>query len=113
MSMGSFIGPRPNLLDINNVNPPMRLEVTQPVLDFAAMAQIRNTEQSTSRKFRLFELDITYPTAWGGEGVEACLASLCAHAASAVRRGYHILLVTDRKGDKERAATPAPPPPPA
>src|SRR3546814_10698065 len=76
MSLVSFIGPKPNLLDINNVNPPMRLEVTQPVLDFAAMAQIRNIEQSTSRKFRLFELDITYPTAWGGEGVEACLASL-------------------------------------
>src|SRR3546814_7528575 len=107
MSMGSFIGPRPNLLDINNVNPPMRLDVTQPVLDLAAVAQIGNSEQSTSRKFRLFELDITYPTAGGGEGVEACLASLCASAADAVRSGYNILLVTDRKVDEERVAIPA------
>jgi hypothetical protein len=28
MSLVSFIGPKPNLLDINQVNPPMRLEVS-------------------------------------------------------------------------------------
>jgi glutamate synthase (NADPH/NADH) large chain len=28
MSLNSFIGPKPNLLDINQVNPPMRLEVS-------------------------------------------------------------------------------------
>ncbi|KAG0934077.1 hypothetical protein G6F31_016176 [Rhizopus arrhizus] len=44
MSLVSFIGPKPNLLDINNVNPPLRLEVSQPVLDFAAMAQIRDID---------------------------------------------------------------------
>src|SRR5690606_18966716 len=32
MSLVSFIGPKPNLLDINNVNPPLRLEVSQPIL---------------------------------------------------------------------------------
>ncbi|MFM7970771.1 MAG: glutamate synthase central domain-containing protein, partial [Betaproteobacteria bacterium] len=41
MSLVSFIGPKPNLLDINAVNPHMRLEVTQPVLDFADMARLR------------------------------------------------------------------------
>ena len=65
MSLVSFIGPKPNLLDINNVNPPLRLEVSQPVLDFAAMAQIRDIEQVTGKKFRSYELDITYPAAWG------------------------------------------------
>ena len=33
MSLVSFIGPKPNLLDINNINPPLRLEVDQPILD--------------------------------------------------------------------------------
>ncbi len=45
MSLVSFIGPKPNLLDINNVNPPMRLEVSQPVLDFDDMAKIRAIDQ--------------------------------------------------------------------
>ncbi|MDX3894360.1 glutamate synthase-related protein [Pusillimonas sp.] len=107
MSLVSFIGPKPNLLDINNVNPPLRLEVTQPVLDFAAMAQIRNIEPITGSKFRSIELDITYPVAWGAEGIEACLAALCSNAADAVLSGYNILIVTDRKTDSERMAIPA------
>jgi glutamate synthase (NADPH/NADH) large chain len=107
MSLVSFIGPKPNLLDINNVNPPLRLEVAQPVLDFAAMAQIRNIGQITSSKFRSFELDITYPTAWGPDGIEACIAALCSNAADAVQSGYNILVITDRRVDRERVAIPA------
>src|SRR5690554_3709594 len=107
MSLVSFIGPKPNLLDINNVNPPLRLEVAQPVLDFAAMAQIRNIEQITGNKFRSIELDITYPVAWGAQGIEACLAALCSNAADAVLSGYNILIVSDYKADAERVAIPA------
>ncbi|MDH1525318.1 MULTISPECIES: glutamate synthase-related protein [Achromobacter] len=107
MSLVSFIGPKPNLLDINNVNPPLRLEVSQPVLDFAAMAQIRDIDQVTGKKFRSFELDITYPAAWGPEGIEARVAALCARAVDAVRSGYNILIVSDRLVDSERVAIPA------
>ncbi|SHH68655.1 glutamate synthase-related protein [Pollutimonas bauzanensis] len=107
MSLVSFIGPKPNLLDINNVNPPLRLEVTQPVLDVAAMAQIRNIEKITAHKFRSYELDITYPTAWGPDGIEACIASLCSNASDAVLSGYNILLISDRNIDSERVAIPA------
>lgn len=107
MSLVSFIGPKPNLLDINNVNPPLRLEVEQPVLDFADMAQIRHAERFTSGKFRSFELDITYPAAWGKDGIQARLAALCAQAADAVRSGYNILIVSDRLVDAERVAIPA------
>ena len=34
MSLVSFIGPKPNLLNTNDINPPIRLEVSQPVLSF-------------------------------------------------------------------------------
>lgn len=107
MSLVSFIGPKPNLLDINNVNPPLRLEVAQPILDFAAMAQIRHIERATNGKFRSWELDITYPTEWGKEGIEASLAALCSQAADAVERGYNILIVTDRAVSANRVAIPA------
>jgi glutamate synthase (NADPH/NADH) large chain/glutamate synthase (ferredoxin) len=49
MSLVSFIGPKPNLLDTNNINPPMRLEVSQPVLDFKDIAKIR-ASTSTRRQ---------------------------------------------------------------
>ncbi|MGE8547337.1 MAG: glutamate synthase-related protein [Alcaligenes sp.] len=107
MSLVSFIGPKPNLLDINNVNPPLRLEVSQPILSPAEMNQIRRVEQASNGKFRSFELDITYPRAWGREGIEASVAALCARAADAVRSGYNILIITDRRIDAEHVAIPA------
>jgi glutamate synthase (NADPH/NADH) large chain len=107
MSLVSFIGPKPNLLDINNVNPPLRLEVTQPVLDVTGMAQLRSIAEVTGDKFRSFELDITYPAAWGAQGIEARLAALCAKAVDAVNNGFTVLILTDRGVDHERVAIPA------
>ncbi len=107
MSLNSFIGPKPNLLDINAVNPPMRLEVAQPILDFADMARLRSIEKPTSGKFKSYELDIVYPLAWGDEGVEAKLASLCAEAVDAIKSGHNILIITDRRMNREQVAIPA------
>jgi glutamate synthase domain-containing protein 2/glutamate synthase domain-containing protein 1/glutamate synthase domain-containing protein 3 len=107
MSLNSFIGPKPNLLDINAVNPPMRLEVNQPILDFDDMARVRHIERYTSGKFRSHELDITYPADWGREGAEAKLASLCAQSVDALKSGHNILIVTDRRMGRDRVAIPA------
>ncbi|MBU4518071.1 MAG: glutamate synthase subunit alpha, partial [Gammaproteobacteria bacterium] len=107
MSLVSFIGPKPNLLDINHVNPPMRLEVSQPVLDVADMAKLRDIEGKTQGKFRSHTLDITYPVFWGREGVEAKLASLCAEAVDAIKSGQNILIISDRGVSATQVAIPA------
>uniref|UniRef100_UPI0035B4EAB4 glutamate synthase central domain-containing protein n=1 Tax=Niveibacterium sp. TaxID=2017444 RepID=UPI0035B4EAB4 len=107
MSTVSFIGPKPNLLDLNNINPPMRLEVSQPVLDFKDMAKLREIEKYTDNKFKSYELNICYPVAWGRDGIEARIASLCAEAEDAVRSGYTVLIVSDRKIDSQNVAIPA------
>lgn len=107
MSLVSFIGPKPNLLDINQVNPPMRLEVSQPVLNPADMAKLREIEKYTNGKFKSSTLDITYPFAWGKEGVEAQLASLCAEAVDAIKSGSNILIISDRGVSAQRVAIPA------
>ncbi len=107
MSLVSFIGPKPNLLDINQVNPPMRLEVGQPILDFADMAKLREIDKHTSGKFKSYVLDITYPLAWGHEGVEAKLASLCAEAVDAIKSGNNILIVSDKAVAPTQVAIPA------
>lgn len=108
MSLVSFVGPRPNLLDINNVNPPLRLELSQPILGMEEMAKMRRIDRYTGDKFRSYEIDTTYRIAWGEEGVEARLASLCARAVDAVKDGYSILILTDRKMNEERVAIPMP-----
>ena len=107
MSLVSFIGPKPNLLDINQVNPPMRLEVSQPVLNVQDMQKLRDIEAHTQGKFKSYTLDITYPLAWGQEGVEAKLASLCAEAVDAIKGGKNILIVSDRAVHATQVAIPA------
>ncbi|MEO7886755.1 MAG: glutamate synthase central domain-containing protein, partial [Polaromonas sp.] len=107
MSLVSFIGPKPNLLDINQVNPPMRLEVSQPVLNVADMQKLSDIEAHTQGKFKSYTLDITYPLAWGHEGVEAKLASLCAEAVDAIKDGKNILIISDRGISATQVAIPA------
>ncbi|HEX8955055.1 MAG TPA: glutamate synthase-related protein, partial [Burkholderiaceae bacterium] len=107
MSLVSFIGPKPNMLDTNNINPPMRLEVQQPILDFEDIAKLRNISAHTTGKFKSYELNICYPVSWGKEGIEAWLASLCAKAVDAVKSGHNILIVSDRKVDADQVAIPA------
>jgi glutamate synthase (NADPH/NADH) large chain len=107
MSLVSFIGPRPNLLDTNNINPPMRLEVSQPILDFTDMVRLRNIAAHTGNKFRVYELNICYPVAWGKAGIEASIASLCAEAVDAVKSGHNILIISDRRVNADQVAIPA------
>jgi glutamate synthase (NADPH/NADH) large chain/glutamate synthase (ferredoxin) len=76
MSLVSFIGPKPNLLDINQVNPPMRLEVSQPVLDFADMAKLRDIER-TPRQVQA-RPSSTSPTRWPGASKAWRRAGRCA-----------------------------------
>ncbi|TFW28306.1 glutamate synthase-related protein [Massilia horti] len=107
MSLVSFIGPKPNLLDTNNVNPPMRLEVSQPILGFDDMARLRGISGHTGGKFKSYELNICYPVAWGKEGIEASLASLAAEAVDAVKSGHNILILSDRNLNADQVAIPA------
>jgi glutamate synthase (NADPH/NADH) large chain len=108
MSLVSFIGPRPNLLDVHNSNPPMRLEVSQPILDYADIAKLRNISAHSGGKFKSYELTMCYPLAWGKEGMEVHLASLCVQAVDAIKSGHNnILILSDRTIDAEHVAIPA------
>src|SRR6185295_8983979 len=97
MSLVTFIGPRPNLLGIDETTPPMRLEAQQPILTHDAMEKIRHIALFTGSAFQSYELDICYPAAWGADGMEAALASLSAEAEDAIKLGYNILIVSERK----------------
>jgi glutamate synthase domain-containing protein 2/glutamate synthase domain-containing protein 1/glutamate synthase domain-containing protein 3 len=107
MSTAITIGPRPNLLDIDHADPGRWLEVPQPVLTTSDMEKIRRIELFTGGYLRSEELDITYPAPWGPEGIEAAMASLCARAEDAIRLGFNLMIVSDRKVNAARVAIPA------
>ncbi|HEX5338770.1 MAG TPA: glutamate synthase large subunit, partial [Gallionella sp.] len=107
MSLTSFIGPKPNLLGIDETNPPLRLEVHQPVLSNDDIAKLRNIDQLTKGQYKSLVLDITYPAAQGTAGCEAAIKSLCVAADKAVADGYNVLILSDRAMSAERIAIPA------
>jgi glutamate synthase (NADPH/NADH) large chain len=95
MSLVSFIGPRPNLFDLEGCRVHKRLEVRQPILtneDLEKIRSIGDMRTIVSTK----TLDITWPAdaggrAWRGAGHHAVRAR-----RSAVRGGYNIIILSDR-----------------
>ena len=107
MSLTSFIGPKPNLLGIDETIPSLRLEVHQPVLSNDDIAKLRNIDALTQGRYRSLVLDITYPAAEGAAGCAAAADALCAAADKAVADGYNVLILSDRAMSSVRVAIPA------
>ncbi|MGD2083334.1 MAG: glutamate synthase large subunit [Chromatiales bacterium] len=107
MSLVSLIGPRPNLLDPDEAGTHMRLEVSQPVLTNADLERIRSIEYNTEGAFRTKTLHMTYAADSGPQGMGPALDLLCEQAEEAVREGYNILILSDRRMDADQVAIPA------
>jgi glutamate synthase (NADPH/NADH) large chain len=102
MSLVSFIGPRPNLLDLKGTSKHMRLEVSQPILTNEELERIRKIGSVRENPFRTATIDITYDVANGAEFMGAALDSVCAQAERAVNDGYNIIILSDRAVSAER-----------
>jgi glutamate synthase (NADPH/NADH) large chain len=103
----TFIGPKPNLLGIDETNPPLRLEASQPILLQDELAQLKAIDTLTQNRYRSLTLDITYPVAQGKEGMAAALSRLCLAAKQAVNDGFNVLILSDRQVSADRLAIPA------
>src|SRR5437764_1994222 len=106
MSLVSFIGPRPNLLDLKGTSTHMRLEVAQPILTNEELERIRTIGVITENPYNTVTIDITYDVANGPEYMEAALDAICAGAERAVRDGYNIIILSDRATSAERVLIP-------
>ena len=62
MSLVTFIGPKPNLLGIEDKEPPFRLEASQPVLSIEELEQLKQIDSLTQNKFKSKVIDITFVT---------------------------------------------------
>ncbi|MAU41452.1 MAG: glutamate synthase large subunit [Kordiimonas sp.] len=107
MSLVSFIGPRPNLLDLDGVGTIKRLEVRQPILTNEDLEKIRAIGDIPDNNFRTVTLDITYDAAAGAEGMQDAIEKVCLLAEVSVSEGDNIIILSDRKISDERIAIPA------
>ncbi len=107
MSLVSFIGPRPNLLDLEGVGTHKRLEVRQPILSNEDLEKIRTIGDIPDNNFRTVTIDITYDAKEGAQGMEAAIERICLLAEVSVIEGDNIIILSDRKVSAERIAIPA------
>ncbi len=107
MSLVTFIGPKPNLLSVDETNPPLRLEASQPVLTLSELEQLKNIGVSTKGQFKSLVLDITYDAKLGKAGMGNAIANLNKAAEKAVHDGFNVLILSDRAISKNRMAIPA------
>ncbi|MFN8831341.1 MAG: glutamate synthase large subunit [Labrys sp. (in: a-proteobacteria)] len=106
MSLVSFIGPRPNILDLEGTSRRKRLEVRQPILTNDDLEKIRCIGHVEER-FDTKTLDMTYPATLGAEGMPGALDRLCERAEAAVHGGYNIIILSDRQVGPDRIPIPA------
>ncbi len=106
MSLVSFIGPRPNIFDLEGTSRRKRLEVRQPILTNGDLEKIRNIGHTEDR-FDTKTLDMTYPSDQGADGMAGALERLCERAEAAVVGGYNIIILSDRQVGPDRIPIPA------
>ncbi len=97
MSLVTFIGPRPNLLDLEGTSKQKRLEIYQPILTNDDLERIRQIGSVKDNEFSSITIDITYPASKGARGMSWALDVVCAEAEEAVRsKDYNIIILSDR-----------------
>jgi len=107
MSLVTFIGPKPNLLGIDETNPPLRLESSQPVLTLEELAQLKAIDRLTQGSYKSLVLDITYDAKLGKAGMDNAVAAITVAAEKAVHAGFNVLILSDRAIGEHRIAVPA------
>jgi glutamate synthase (NADPH/NADH) large chain len=108
MSLVSFIGPRPNLFDLQGLSEKRRLEVRQPILTNEDLEKIRGISEVAENHFMTVTLDITYPVEKGAAGMQEALRRVCEKAERfVVSEGRNIVILSDRLVGPGRIPIPA------
>ena len=108
MSLVSFIGPRPNILDLEGTSKTKRLEVSQPILTNEDLERIRQIGEVRDNHFSSITIDITYPVDNGPSGMAPAVDVICAEAEEAVRSNRcNIIILSDRATGADRVPIPS------
>ncbi len=103
MSLVTFIGPRPNLLDLEGTSTQKRLEAPHPILTNDNLERIRGIGEVADNQFRTVTLDITYGADHGASGMGKALDQLCTPRRAGGPRGrehHHPVRPRDRTGPR-------------
>jgi len=92
MSLECYIGPEGNLLETTEKHA-HRLRVPHPILTNEELAALRHLNH---RGWKSKTIDITYDKSEGTNGLGKRLDDICAEASDAIKKGYSLVLLSDR-----------------
>jgi len=98
MSLECYIGPEANLLS-PTAESCHRLLVPHPILTNHQMANLKGINY---RGWKAKVIDITYPVEEGTAGLRTALDRISAEARDAIREGYSLIVLSDRRVSAER-----------
>ncbi len=108
MSLTSFIGPKPNLLGVDETKPAPRLEVHQPVLSHEDISQAARHRQAHQGQIQIQGAGHHLSgEEWCSRLRSGHCKALCKAADKAVADGYNVLILSDRALTEKRVAIPA------
>lgn len=107
MSLVSFIGPRPNLLDLKGTSTLKRLEVKHPIISNEGFEKLRAIGDIADNQFLTATLDITFSVDHGANYMQSAIENLCDRAETTVAQGYNIIILSDRLVSSDRVAIPS------
>jgi len=102
MSLGSYIGPQGNLLEMNKEQC-QRLYLPSPILDVEEFNALKNITQLQS-SWSVAIVDITFEKSQGIAGYLDALDNINQAATDAIERGDRVIILSDRKTSADRVS---------
>ncbi len=97
MSLECYIGPEKNLLETTPEHA-SRLKIIHPILSNTELDAIKKLNY---KNWKSLTIDIVFPKNSGKKGLENSLRKICEEASQAIKDGYPLIILSDRKIDKK------------
>ena len=94
MSINNYIGPRPNVLDLENKETLKYIKVDSPILDEESASKIISLGKGDNSFLSSKVINITYNKK--ENNLESFLAKVCLKAEESIAQGYNIIILSDK-----------------
>ena len=94
MSINNYIGPRPNVLDLENKETLKYIKVDTPILDEENANKIIGLKKDNNSFLSSKVIDITYDA--DSIDLESFLETVCLKSEESIIQGYNIIILSDK-----------------
>ena len=94
MSINNYIGPRPNVLDLEHKKKLKYIKLDTPILDEVNANRILSLKKSNDSFLSTKVIDITYNLNKGS--LDSCLEKVCLESEKSINEGYNIIVLSDK-----------------